>query len=116
MRKTIHVFDYDGAGAADDAILYRKVRDASVRGTLFDVDGVGRALMLAGSGTVAGEIRSYRTSDLGELDARAGVRERMYTRVGVDVDGTACWTWVAGPRLAPHLAPDGAARHTEDES
>jgi hypothetical protein len=109
MSESIHVFVYDPAGAGAE-VAHEKVRDAIVAGTLFDVDGVGRALMLAGASAVRGEVRRVRMDALADLDARARVREGLFRRVGVEVDDTACWTWVAGPALAPRLAPARRSR------
>ena len=102
-----HVFVYDRRPiATQGALELEKIRDATVRGTLFDVDGVGPALMLAGSSQVPGEVMRADTASLERLDARARVREGLFRRVGVQVGETPCWTWVAGPALAPRLAPE----------
>ena len=109
MSQPIHLFVYDNAGPGADA-AQEKVRDATVQGTIFDVDGVGRALMLAGASAVRGEVRRARADSLTLLDARARVREGLFRRVGVRVGDTPCWTWVAGPALAPRLAASRRSR------
>ena len=101
----IHVFEYAGRGDdGEKTVPFERVRDASVQGTLFEIEGVGRALMLAGSDTVNGEVRRVPAASLMALDARARVRDGIYRRVGLLVDDTPCWTYVAGPVLAPSLA------------
>ena len=111
MSDAIHVFVYDGAPGAD--VAHEMVRRDTVQGTLFDVDGVGAALMLSGYTAVPGEVRRVPVSALAELDARARVREGLYRRVGVQVGDTPCWAWVAGPTLAPRLSPARRARGAE---
>lgn len=116
MSDRIHVFVYDPALREErHALGLEKVRDASVRGTLFHVDDVGPALVLAGSERVAGEVLRSEASALDALDARARVRARLYRRVGILVDRTPCWTWVAGPALAPRLAPARWSRADEED-
>ena len=111
MSETIHVFVYPG-GPGEDA-AHDGARGASVQGTLFDVEGVGSALMLSGYATIAGEVRRVPTDALATLDARARVREGIYRRVGVQVGETPCWAWVAGPKLAPRLATGRRGRGGE---
>ena len=102
MSELIHVFVYPGGPGED--VGRAGARAASVQGTLFDIEGVGTALMLSGYATIAGEVRRVPADTLGKLDARARVREGVYRRVGVQVGETPCWAWVAGPKLAPRLA------------
>ena len=102
MTDAIHVFAY--GAHAESGVSSEKVRDATVPGTLFEVEGIGPALMLSGPSAVRGEVRRIAIDSLEELDARARVREGLYRRVGVQVGETACWAWVAGPALAPRLA------------
>lgn len=107
MTEGINVFVYgDERNRAIDHVASERVADASVQGTLFDVDGVGLTLMLAGTDRIRGEIRRVKAADLDRLDARARVRDGIYRRVGVTIGENACWTWVAGPALAPRLAPE----------
>lgn len=83
-----------------------RLREATVRGTLFDIDGRFPALMLYGSHTVHGEIWRCPPDRLLELDAYEAVAEGLFRRVGVEVDGVGCWTYVAGPGLAARLRPE----------
>lgn len=82
------------------------VRQAAVDGTLYDIEGRHPALMLYGSTRVHGEIWRCPADLLERLDAFEAVAEGLFRRVGVAVEGTACWTYVAGPRLARRLTPD----------
>ena len=101
----IHVFIYDERLDTSD-IAQETVRTATVQGTLFDVDGVGPALLLSGQDRISGEVRRVTPAALDSLDRLARVGEGLYRRVGVQVGGTTpCWTWVAGPALAPKLVP-----------
>lgn len=112
----IHVFLYDRSPLdGPGALTLEKIRDATVQGTLFEVDGVGSALMLAGSSHVAGEVMSADAASLETLDARARVRDGLFRRVGVQVGETPCWTWVAGPALAPRLAPERRLRADRED-
>lgn len=111
MSDEIHVFIYSGGPGADAE--HEKVRDETVQGTLFDVEGIGAALMLSGHATVTGEVRRVAATALGQMDARARVREGLYRRVGVQIGETPCWAWVAGPTLAPRLASSRRGRGGE---
>ena len=101
MNTSVHVFIYGATGAGIQA---EAVQEGVVAGTLFEVDGVGPALMLAGHSPVRGMVLRVSPEALGTLDGNAGVREGLFRRVGVKVGGIPCWTWVAGPALAPRLA------------
>ena len=114
--KSVHVFLYGADRTGSVAgVASERVAEASLPGTLFDVAGVGLALMLAGSQRVRGSVVRVDAADLDVLDARARVREGLYRRVGVEVDGTPCWTWVAGPALAPRLAPELRVRRGSED-
>lgn len=102
MSDYVHVFVYESA--ALHGIDFEPVRDDSVAGTLFHVDGVGAALMLSGQNRVRGTIRQIRADALAQADRAARVAEGIYRRVGVRIGNVPCWTWVAGPKLAQHLA------------
>lgn len=103
-----------GPIAAGDLEGARPVGRARIPGTVFEVEGVGRAIILSGGGLVGGEIHSIEPGALADADARARVREGLFRRVGVQVDEHACWTWVVGPTLAPSLAPGRKSRRTRD--
>ena len=111
MSTVVQIFVYPGGPGAD--AVHEGSAAAAVQGTLFDVEGVGPALMLAGNTSIPGEVRRIRASALEELDARARVREGIYRRVGVQVGETPCWAWVAGPKLAPRLATGRRSRGGE---
>ena len=111
MSEAIHVFVYHGGPGTDAE--HEKVRGETVQGTLFDVEGIGAALMLSGHTTIEGEVRRVPLSALEQVDARARVREGVYRRVGVQVGETPCWAWVAGPTLAPRLASGRRGRGGE---
>jgi gamma-glutamylcyclotransferase (GGCT)/AIG2-like uncharacterized protein YtfP len=111
MTDHVYVFLYDAAPFR--GIESERVRDDVVGGTLFDVAGVGAALMLSGHSRVPGTIRRIRADALDALDQAVGVHDGLYRRVGVRVGDTPCWTWVAGPELAQRLA---ASRVRETEN
>lgn len=78
---------------------------AEVEGTLYDLDDLYPALVLAGQGRVAGEVWRCPVEVLVELDAEESVRSRYFRRVGVQVGEYPCWVYVAGPKLARELVP-----------
>ncbi len=81
------------------------ITQASVAGTLYDIDGEYPALVLGGAGRVHGEIRSCPPGQLLQLDDYEGVPNRLFRRVGVQIGDYACWAYVAGPKLARKLMP-----------
>jgi len=81
------------------------VGQATIRGTLYDL-GPYPALLLAGTDPVPGQIWRCPASRLPQLDRYEAVSEGLFRRVGVRVADTACWVYVAGPRLATRLTPD----------
>jgi hypothetical protein len=102
MSDHVHVFLYDDAPLR--GVDSETVGAAAVAGTLFDVHGVGPALILSGQNRVLGSIRRIRADALWQMDRAARVAERLYRRVGLDVGNVPCWIWVAGPELAQRLA------------
>jgi len=84
----------------------------SVRGTVYDLSGTGRVLMLYGDTPVTGEIWCCPDHSLRVLDARAGVGEGMRRRVARRVstagggEPVPCWLYVAGPALSRSLLPE----------
>jgi len=82
------------------------IRSAAVPGTLYDIDGAYPALMLYGSTPVRGEIWHCPPDLLAQLDAYESVQHGLFRRVGVEVAGLPCWTYVAGPALASKLTPE----------
>ncbi|HEX6587961.1 MAG TPA: gamma-glutamylcyclotransferase [Longimicrobiales bacterium] len=102
MAEHVHVFVYDTARFPD--VESELVRHDVVGGTLFDVEGVGPALMLSGQTRVPGTVRRIRPETLPSFDRSARVDDGLFRRVGVRVGNTPCWTWVAGAELAQRLA------------
>lgn len=90
------------AGAAGTA---ERVAVREVVGTEYDVGDGETALVLAGSGRVTGEVWRCAVELLPELDRDERVAGRLWRRVGVQVGEYPCWAYVAGPKLAPMLAP-----------
>ena len=82
-----------------------RIADASVEGTLYDLDDYP-ALMLYGTTLVQGEIWACPLDLLWKLDEYEGVERGLFRRVAVMASGIPCWTWVAGPALAPRLTLD----------
>lgn len=108
-RRFFHLFVYGtlrSQGAASDLLsACERVESATVNGTLYDIDGAYPALVLAGSGTVHGEIWRCPVEVLQTLDRYEGTEERLFRRVGVQVGEYACWTYVAGPAIVGKLVP-----------
>jgi gamma-glutamylcyclotransferase (GGCT)/AIG2-like uncharacterized protein YtfP len=104
-----HLFVYGSlrSGAAAHELLdgCERVGEASVAGTLYDIDGRYPALMLYGDTPVHGEIWRCPPALLGRLDEYEGAIRGLFRRVGVRVAEYACWTYVAGPALARRLTP-----------
>ncbi|MBI4408922.1 MAG: gamma-glutamylcyclotransferase [Gemmatimonadetes bacterium] len=107
--RPVHVFVYgtlrSGSRTAELLRGCTRLRAASVRGTLYEVDRSYPALVLAGGDVIHGEIWSCRPEQLGALDDYERVAEGLFRRVGVRVGDVACWTYVAGPKLARLLTP-----------
>ncbi|MGH7476327.1 MAG: gamma-glutamylcyclotransferase family protein [Longimicrobiales bacterium] len=110
MRTHVHIFAYGtllDRGAGLDALLdgSSRLRRAQLRGTLYDL-GRFPALVIGGSGIVHGEILRVPAERVPELDRYEGVDSGTFRRIATEVAGTACWTYVAGPRLAARLTPE----------
>jgi gamma-glutamylcyclotransferase (GGCT)/AIG2-like uncharacterized protein YtfP len=84
-----------------------------VAGTLYDIDGAQPALVLAGAGTVDGEVWRCPVERLAEFDATARLPAGLFRRVGVQVGEYPCWVYVAGPKLAQRLVPARRLRSRE---
>lgn len=82
------------------------VGPATVAGALYDVDGAYPALVLAGGDAVHGEVWRCPADRLRDLDRYEATAEGTFRRVGLRVDGLACWAYVAGPGLARRLTPE----------
>jgi gamma-glutamylcyclotransferase (GGCT)/AIG2-like uncharacterized protein YtfP len=112
-ERHFHLFTYgtlraDGA-AAELMAGCERVSEATVHGTLYDT-GDFPALLLSGTDPVRGEIWRCPAEALARLDRYEGVGQRLFRRVGVDVDGIGCWAYVAGPALGPGLTPEARVR------
>jgi gamma-glutamylcyclotransferase (GGCT)/AIG2-like uncharacterized protein YtfP len=109
----VHLFVYgtlrSGGGAAGLLRGCRMVGTGSVAGTLYDL-GDYPALVLDGRGPVEGEVWRCPADVLDRLDEYEGVPDGLYLRAAVVVDGTECWTYVAGPLLRSRLTPERRIR------
>ena len=109
MTGEVHLFVYgtlrSGGGAAGLLRGCRLAGPGIVAGTLYDL-GDYPALVLAGSGPVEGEVWRCPAYALARLDEYEGVAEGLFERVEVEAAGARCWTYVAGPLLAPRLTPE----------
>jgi gamma-glutamylcyclotransferase (GGCT)/AIG2-like uncharacterized protein YtfP len=76
------------------------VREASLRGTLYDL-GDYPALTLDGTSLVHGELCRCPPETLPALDSYEGVSEGLFSRVAVEFPESPAWTYVAGPALVP---------------
>ena len=88
------------------------VGTGEVSGTMYHV-GDYPALLLGGPQTVRGEIWRCPTDLLKKLDEYEGVDRGLFRRAAVEVDGYACWIYVAGPRLGPRLVPQARMETSE---
>lgn len=75
---------------------------ATLHGSLYDV-GRFPALVLDGAGPVSGELWRCPPETLRELDSYEGVHDGLFRRVRAFAGAVECWTYVAGPSLAPRL-------------
>ncbi len=120
MTGAFHLFVYGAPGSdRPEAPLLEqaiRVRAAEVAGTLYATDRGYPALVLGGTGRVAGEIWRCPVPLLRELDRYAGVQESLFRRVALSIDGIACWTYVGGPRLARQLTPEKRIRERTPEA
>jgi gamma-glutamylcyclotransferase (GGCT)/AIG2-like uncharacterized protein YtfP len=110
-----HLFVYgtlrSGERAADVLHGCELVGRASVRGTLYDIDGEYPALMLYGWTPVEGEIWRCPAPLLMRLDEYEGTHSGLFRRIGVQVGEHACWTYVAGPALARRMTAANRLAH-----
>lgn len=119
MRDHFHLFTYGTltarAGDDGDGIIPGPLAgcelagEGTIHGTLYDL-GLYPALLLAGNDPVDGQIWRCPASLLPDLDRYEATDQGLFRRVGIRVADTACWVYVAGPRLATRLIP--AARVT----
>ncbi|MHB1168214.1 MAG: gamma-glutamylcyclotransferase family protein [Longimicrobiales bacterium] len=107
-----HLFAYGTLRNADDASMQlmqgaRRVTEATVAGTLYDIDGEFPALMLYGQTPIEGTVWHIpEAARLAALDEYEGVERGLYRRVAVEAAGVPCWVYVAGPALASRLTPE----------
>lgn len=95
-----------GTAAAEVLHGAERIGPAAAAGSLYDTGDGYPALVLAGPGTIRGEIWRCPAASLQSLDEHQGVEEGVFRRVGLQVEGRACWTYVAGPKLARLLRPE----------
>jgi gamma-glutamylcyclotransferase (GGCT)/AIG2-like uncharacterized protein YtfP len=107
-----HLFAYGTLRDPADPVLplmqgARRVAEATVAGTLYDIDGEFPALMLYGTTPVAGTVWHIpESARLALLDEYEQVLQGLYRRVAVEAAGLPCWVYVAGPALASRLTPE----------
>ncbi|MGH7447857.1 MAG: gamma-glutamylcyclotransferase family protein [Longimicrobiales bacterium] len=99
-----------GGSGADWLAGCRKVADATIGGTLYDIDGRFPALIYYGTDPVRGEVWRCPAELLLELDAYEGTALGLFRRIGVEIETSAgdvvpCWVYTAGPALSRHLTP-----------
>ena len=115
MSTGFHLFVYGtlrrGAHASGLLAPATFVREASVEGTLYDIDGRFPALMLYGGTRVHGEVWRCPADLLPRIDAYEALDGNLFRRVAVDVEGTPCWTYVAGAGLARRLTSNRRLKH-----
>lgn len=114
MEPNFHLFTYGtltaGARASSELLAdCERVGAATVRGTLYDA-GRYPVLLLSGRERVEGEVWRCPAHVLPRLDRYEGVEEGLFRRVGLHVDDTPCWAYVAGPALGSRLTPDARIR------
>ena len=112
---TFNLFVYGtlrSGGAQNDRLAScEKLHDASVRGTLYDIDGRFPALVLYGSDVIAGEVWRCPAELLPALDEYEDTANGLFRRIGAEVEDAGgglvpCWLYVAGPALSRRLTPD----------
>jgi gamma-glutamylcyclotransferase (GGCT)/AIG2-like uncharacterized protein YtfP len=86
-----------------------RVGEATVHGSLYDA-GDYPALVLDGTEPVPGVIWRCPAEILPRLDRYEAAEQRLFRRVGMRIDGVACWLYVAGPRLGEHLLSERRLR------
>ena len=120
LRTHFNLFAYGTLGENGSASsLLRdcvQIAPARVGGVLYDIDGEYPALVMYGTSPVEGAIWSCPTELLPSLDAYEGVDDGLFRRVGVEIDGRPCWTYVAGPKLAHKLTPARRITHWQGKS
>jgi gamma-glutamylcyclotransferase (GGCT)/AIG2-like uncharacterized protein YtfP len=108
-----HLFVYGTLrqGSAANAHLREceRLGDATVPGTLYDIDGRFPAVVLYGGGRVRGEVWRCPAPALARLDEYEGTANGLFRRVAIEAETPAgpipCWTYAAGPTLARKLVP-----------
>jgi gamma-glutamylcyclotransferase (GGCT)/AIG2-like uncharacterized protein YtfP len=88
-----------------------RLGEATVAGTLYDIDGRYPAVVLYGDAPVQGEVWRCPSELLLRLDGYEGTENGLFRRVAVQavLPGGArlpCWIYAAGPRLARELLPE----------
>jgi gamma-glutamylcyclotransferase (GGCT)/AIG2-like uncharacterized protein YtfP len=107
VRTHFHLFVYGSlrtGGGEEDRLsgCERVLARAHARGTLYDLD-LYPAFMPYGDTDVRGEVWRCPVGMLEALDQYEDVEAGLYRRIGIEVDGIACWSYVAGPAIAHRL-------------
>jgi gamma-glutamylcyclotransferase (GGCT)/AIG2-like uncharacterized protein YtfP len=112
---TFNLFVYgtlrDGPASSELLDGCALVSPATVRGTLYEVDGRFPALLPYGSGTVHGAIWRCPSDVLASIDHYEGVADGLFRRIADETETPEgeripCWLYAAGPALAQRLTPD----------
>ena len=118
MRDTFNLFAYGTLRSdAPDGLLdgCERVGTGVVRGTLYDT-GSYPALLLTGNDPVPGVIWRCPYHRLPDLDRYEGTADGLFRRAAVEVEGHACWVYVAGPKLGPRLVPEARVHTAREQS
>jgi gamma-glutamylcyclotransferase (GGCT)/AIG2-like uncharacterized protein YtfP len=98
-----------GGPAADVLSGCNWLGEATVRGTLYDIDGRFPALVLYGDTPVRGEVWRCPAELLLQLDHYEGVPAGLFRRVAREVHVgervLPAWIYAAGPALSRRLVP-----------
>ena len=96
------------AGRLRDCFM---VGEATIGGTLYDIDGRFPALVHYGTDPVHGEVWRCPAQLLPELDAYEGTSAGLFRRIATEIElgsgePVPCWVYTAGPALSQQLTPE----------
>jgi gamma-glutamylcyclotransferase (GGCT)/AIG2-like uncharacterized protein YtfP len=115
---TFNLFVYGtlrtGGSAAERLRGCEKIADATIGGTLYDIEGRFPALVHYGTDPVHGEIWRCPADMLLALDEYEGTATGMFRRIAAVVESDtgeslSCWLYTAGPALSRQLTPANRA-------